>query len=276
MSMAGGDAGAALAGCHVLVTRPAQQARGLCALIEQAGGCAYPLPVFEIAAPSDPQALADLLGRIDRFDIAIFVSGNAVHRACAVVADRGGWPAALRFAAVGRASAAALAEHGLHADIHPPRDFSSEGLLALDELQRVAGSRVIIFRGEDGRELLADTLRARGAEVVYAEVYRRVLPPAGHAELQRIATTQYIDTIVVTSNEGLHNLYLLADETQRGWLLDRQLIVISGRTARMAGELGFRHPACVAVEASDQGLLEAILRWWGGEREGSEGCEHAH
>jgi uroporphyrinogen-III synthase len=267
MSTAGADP-AGLAGCHVLVTRPVQQARELCALIERAGGSAHPLPVIEIAAPRDPQALEDLLASIERFDIAIFVSSNAVHRACAALAARG-WPVSLRLAAVGRGSAAALAEHGLRTHLRPPLDFSSEGLLALDELQRVAGQRVIIFRGEGGRELLADTLRARGAEVVYAEVYRRVLPPAGHVELQRIATTLYIDTIVVTSNEGLHNLYQLAGEAQRRWLLDRQLIVISARTARLAGELGFRHPARVAAEASDEGLFAAILQWRRGEREGS-------
>jgi uroporphyrinogen-III synthase len=275
MSTADAEPAAGLAGCHVLVTRPAQQARTLCALIEGAGGRAHVMPVIEIAGPRDPQALAELLAQLDRFDIAVFISSNAVHRACAALAERG-WPASVRLAAVGRGSAAALAEHGLHAHIRPPRDFSSEGLLALDELQHVAGLRVIIFRGEDGRELLADTLRARGAEVSYAEVYRRVLPPQGYAELQRIATTQYIDTIVVSSNEGLHNLYLLAGEAQRRWLLERQLIVISGRMARLAGELGFRHPARVAAEASDDGLLAAILQWWQGECVGSGDGNHAH
>lgn len=275
MSTAGAEPGPGLAGCRILVTRPAQQAQGLCALIEHAGGRATALPVIEISAPGNPRALAELLAHLERFDIAIFVSGNAVHRACAELGERA-WPPALRLAAVGRGSAAALAEHGLHADVHPPREYSSEGLLALDALQRVAGRRVIVFRGEGGRELLAESLRARGAEVEYAEVYRRVLPAASRAGLQRIATEDNIDTIVVTSNEGLHNLYVLAGEDRRGWLLGRQLIVISERTARLAGELGFHHPACVAPEASDEGLLAAILRWWRGAREGSEDMVHAH
>lgn len=274
MSTAGTDPAAGLAGCYVLVTRPAQQAHELCALIEGAGGRAQLLPVIEIAPPRDPQVLADLLAQLDRFDIAIFISSNAVHRACAALAGCV-WPAALRLAAVGRGSAAALAEHGLRAHLLPPHDFSSEGLLALDELQRVAGLRVIIFRGGGGRELLADTLRARGAEVVYAEVYRRVLPPAGQDELRRLAAAQDIDTIVVSSNEGLHNLYQLAGEAPRRWLLERQLIVISERTARLACELGFRHPARVAAEASDAGLLAAIRQWWRGQREGNGDGDHA-
>lgn len=275
MSTAGADPAEGLAGCHVLVTRPAQQAHELRALIEGAGGRAHLLPVIEIAPPRDPQILGRLLAQLDHFDIAVFVSSNAVHSACAALAGRA-WPARLRLAAVGRGSATALAEHGLHAHIRPPRDFSSEGLLALAELQRVAGLRVIIFRGEAGRELLADTLRARGAEVVYAEVYRRAFPPAGGAALQRIATTQDIDTIVVSSNEGLHNLYELAGVALRRWLLERQLIVISERTAHLAVELGFRHPARVAAEASDAGLLAAILEWRRGERGRNGGGNHAH
>lgn len=274
MSTAGADPATALAGCHVLVTRPAPQARELCALIEGAGGRAHVLPVIEIAAPREPRALADLLARLEQFDIAIFVSSNAVHRACAALGERA-WPPALRLAAVGRGSAAALAEHGLSAQLRPPRDFSSEGLLALDELQRVAGKRVVIFRGEDGRELLADTLRARGAVVEYAEVYRRELPPAARTGLQRIAATQSIDTIVVTSNAGLHNLYELAGGAPRHWLLERQLIVISARAARLAAELGFRHPARVAAEASDAGLFAAVLQWWRDERAGNGDANHA-
>jgi uroporphyrinogen-III synthase len=81
---------------------------------------------------------------------------------------------------------------------------------------------------------------------------------------------------VVSSNEGLHNLYELAGVALRRWLLERQLIVISERTAHLAVELGFRHPARVAAEASDAGLLAAILEWRRGERGRNGGGNHAH
>jgi uroporphyrinogen-III synthase len=274
MSTADADAGTGLAGCRVLVTRPAQQAQRLCELIGHAGGRAYSLPVIEIAAPADPQALAGRLAELERYDFAVFISSNAVHGVCAAAARV--WPDTLRVAAVGRGTAAALAEHGLRVDLRPGRDFSSEGLLALDELQRLTGRRVIIFRGGGGRELLAETLRARGAEVVYAEAYRRVLPPAGRAALQRIAAAQPVDAIVVTSSEGLHNLHQLAAESQRDWLLGHQLIVIGERTARLAGELGFRPPARLAAEASDEGLLAALLGWWTARDKERMDDEHAH
>jgi len=274
MSTAAAEPGSDLAGCRVLVTRPEHQAQRLCALIARAGGRAQTLPVIEIAAPGDPDALADLLARLDRFDIAIFVSGNAVDRVCAELGGRP-WPPAVRLAAVGRGSAAALAQHGLHADILPPREFNSEGLLELEALRNVAGRRIVIFRAQDGRELLAETLRARGAEVEHIEAYRRVVPATSGAGLRRIAGEDNIDTIVVTSNEGLRNLTLLAGADGRDWLLRRQLIVISARAARLAAELGFLHPARVAIEASDEGLLAAIRNWWRAAREGSEDGTHA-
>lgn len=274
MSTAAAEPGSDLAGCRVLVTRPEHQTQRLCALIACAGGRAQTLPVIGIAAPGDPDALAERLARLDRFDIAIFVSGNAVDHVCAGLGDRP-WPPSVRLAAVGRGSAAALAQHGLRADILPPREFNSEGLLELEELRHVAGRRIVIFRAQDGRELLAETLRARGAEVEHVEVYRRILPAASGAGLRRIAGEDNIDTIVVTSNEGLRNLYLLAGAEGRDWLLKRQLIVISVRAARLAAELGFLRPARVAIEASDEGLLAAIRDWWRAARDGSEDGTHA-
>lgn len=255
-----------LSGLRILVTRPAHQAERLCRIIGRAGGEAFAVPAIEITAPRDPQAVREVIDRLDRFDLAVFISANAVEQACALVDGR--WPAALRLAVVGRSSAEALGRCGLRADIVPQRDFSSEGLLALDELQDVAGRRVVIFRGEGGRELLAGALRERGAEVEYAEVYRRTIPAAAARELRRIAATQHVDVIIVTSNEGLRNLCAMAGDEARSWLLDRQLIVISHRTAGLAEELGFRRAARVAGRASDEGLVEAIEQWHGAVRSG--------
>lgn len=258
--MPGEGAAPSLAGLRVLVTRPRHQAQPLCEAINRAGGEALAAPAVEITEPSDPGSARALAARLDRFDMAVFVSANAVDRACGLVGRGGRWPPALKLAAVGRGSAAALRRCGLEPDICPARDFSSDGLLALDEMHQVDGRRIVIFRGEGGREVLADTLRARGAEVEYAEVYRRSLPAGGARELRSIAATQPVDVIVVTSNEGLRNLYTMAGEEARDWLLTKQLVVISRRTAELAVALGFHSSAWCAEEASDAGLVEAIGR----------------
>ncbi len=248
-----------LTGRHVLVTRPAHQADPLCRLIEAAGGRATALPTIEIAPPADPDAAAALLARLHEFDLAVFVSANAVHSVHALMQERP-WPADTRIAAVGRGSAAALARHGWRADVQPARDFTSEGLLAEAALHDPDGLRVLILRGDGGRELLTDTLRARGAEVTHAEVYRRLLPAGAAAALAQAAdAVPAVDTIVVSSNEGLLNLHTAAGAL-RGWLLSRRLVVISTRAAALAATLGFERPACIAAEASDQGLFAAICR----------------
>lgn len=266
---------AALAGAHVLVTRPAHQAAGLCEMIAAAGGRASRLPVIEIAGPADPAAVEAILGRMAMYDIAVFVSPNAVEQTLARLAPKG-WPGGPRVAVVGQGSAAALARHGVAVDICPPSRFDSEGLLDEAAMRAVGGLRIVILRGDGGRDLLATTLRARGAQVDFAEVYRRAIPAGAAAELRRIAGSEAVDAIVVTSNEGLRNLDRIAGADLGDWLRARQLVVISARAATLAGELGFTRPARVAAEASDAGLL-AALRQWRGESAGTDrGRRHVH
>src|SRR3989344_3038926 len=161
-----------LTGVRVLVTRPRDQAEKLTLLIEGEGGEVIRFPVIEIAEPKDPQALLAVIDRLDQFGLAIFISPNAVNRAMnLILARRGAWPRNVRIACVGRGSARELNLVGAGNVIAPAGRFDSEALLALPELQQVTGNRIVIFRGEGGRELLGDTLKARGADIEYAECY---------------------------------------------------------------------------------------------------------
>lgn len=251
------DATSPLQGLEVMVTRPAHQAARLCELIRTAGGDAWSFPVLEIAAVEHPAPVRALLSRAAEFDIALFISTNAVEHAAELVGSNE-MPATLRLAAVGQRTADALrARHG-RVDIEAPPPYNSEALLATAALQQVRGTRILIVRGAGGRELLADTLRARGAEVSYAEVYRR-LEPERDLDAERKAHP-HIGLIVVTSNEGLRNLVNMAGDHHRAWLLGMPLVVISPRTAEFADALGFVHPAAVAHAATDEALLEAIIR----------------
>jgi uroporphyrinogen-III synthase len=150
-----------LDGIGVLVTRPAHQAEGLCALIEARGGRAIRFPTLEIREPSDPALAEALLRTADSFDVLLFVSANAVDRAAAHLPK--GPRAAI--GAVGEATARALRTHGLEPSILPAGQWDSEGLLAAPALAEVHGRRVLIVRGEGGRPLLGEQLAARGAEV---------------------------------------------------------------------------------------------------------------
>ncbi|HKC30457.1 MAG TPA: uroporphyrinogen-III synthase, partial [Burkholderiales bacterium] len=142
-----------LEGRGILITRPRGQAQGLAKLIEAAGGRAILFPAIEIQDVP--------LRKLAEFDLAIFVSPTAVKRALAAMK----WPQRAKAAALGRGTQRELERHGIKGIIAPDSGADSEALLAVPELQRVAGRRIVILRGEGGRSLLGDTLAARGAHV---------------------------------------------------------------------------------------------------------------
>ncbi len=246
----------ALDGCTIVVTRPAHQADNLCRLIEAEGGHALRFPVIDILPPADIAPLQARLQDLPDDQLAIFISANAVHYAYQALGGQP-LPESLLRTAVGQATARALAAHGQPAHILPPAPYNSEALLALPELQSLQGKRVIIFRGGNGRALLADTLSERGAQVDYAEVYRRIVSTLDPERLYRAWDKGKLDMIIITSNEGLRNLFARVDAGYRERLLGTTLVVISDRSATLAQELGFIRPAIVARAASDAALLEA-------------------
>ena len=251
-----GPGPAALDGVTVVVTRPADQGRDLCRAIAAQGGRAVNFPALEIQPVEDNDKLKRLWDRLGSFDLAIFVSRNAVTAAAQHLKNR--WPARLSLAAVGKSTAHALQKQWGRPVIAPKTQYNSEALLALPELQSVRDKRIVIFRGEGGRDLLANELSRRGANVEYAEVYLRTMPDQ---RLDALRQHDPIDIIVITSNEGLTNLLRMAGTNQRAWLLDTPLVVISQRTAALATELGFKQPPWVADKADDNGLLAAIIAW---------------
>ncbi len=248
-----------LRGLGVMVTRPAHQAEPLCRLIEAAGGKPYRLPLLKILPPEYPPSE---LNRLDEFDLAIFVSPNAVEQGIALIRERRDLPAHLQLATVGRGSAAVLRRLlGREPDICAPPPFNSEALLTNSGMQKLSGRNIIIFRGNGGRELLAETLRHRGAKVTYCEVYRRVCPEIEPATLSRAHEQGKIEIIIITSGEGLQNLVHLAGPVNLYWLLNTPLVLINRRLEAIARELGFQSPLLVAREASNSALIDAIERW---------------
>jgi len=254
--------GSALAGVGVLVTRPAHQADGLCAGIEQQGGTALRFPVLEILDPRDSRHLQAVAAQLDDYDWAVFISANAVDRALGSILSVRDWPAGTRIAVIGRSSAQALQRHGLEADLLPTQQFDSEALLALPALQQIKDRRVVIFRGDGGREHLAETLRRRGAQVDYVEAYRRGIPAADPAPLLAQWRRGAIDVVVINSAESLKNLAALIGEAGRALLRQTQLLVVSERQAPLAQQLGFEKPPLVADNATDAAVVQTLLAWW--------------
>lgn len=254
----------------MLVTRPAHQADGLVAALEARGAVALRLPTLAIRPASDAVAAAALIARLDEFDVAVFISPNAVHFGVELIRATREVPAGLALAAVGKATAQTLRALGLTVQICPVDGADSEALLAEPALQAVAGKRVVIFRGEGGREALAAGLRERGAEVEYAQVYRRGMPDEGGAQLTAWLDANAVDVITVTSNAGLENLLALTAPASRERLRGLPLVVVSERMLQRAATLGFTGPVKLARGAGDEALAEAVADWVA-ERSGAPG-----
>ena len=115
---------------------------------------------------------------------------------------------------------------------------------------------MLILRGNGGRELLADTLRQRGAEVDYAEVYQRLIPKRNAANLVA-GWEKWVDVVTVTSGEILDNLIEMLGEDGLAKLQRTQLVVVSDRIAEQARQRGLRK-LHLAADATDQGLMKTL------------------
>ena len=229
----------------------------MCRLLEADGFEAVRLPAIEILEPLSRYELEAVSDELDSYDLAVFVSVNAVQKGVEYILDRRDWPEHTAIATVGARSAEALLPYGLSTDYVPAHQFNSEALLALDELQDMSGQRVVIFRGNGGREHLHDTLLERGAEVDYVEVYRRACPLADEAAMLALLQPGYLAAITVTSNETLQNLYDMAGSAGQPLLRELPLIVVSGRQAALATRLGFSKPPLLAANASAGAIVAA-------------------
>lgn len=245
-----------LDGLGVLVTRPKHQAAELTAAIEATGGKVVLFPVIEIAG-SELRDIDDELRRMPPPDIAVFVSRNAVQH---------GWPAfrdhPAKFAAVGPATRDAIEAQGGAVQIYPQDGFDSEHLLQHPEFRDADGKRVVIVRGQSGRELLADTLRQRGATVTYLCAYERKPREPSKQELERLQSALgagQIHFMVVMSVDSLKSLLEITPLACRDYLQRVTLVAPSARVLQTASELipGINAELANGPQASD--IVETLV-----------------
>jgi len=248
----------------VVITRPLRQAEGLAAAVAALGRRPVILPLLEIAPAEDQAGLARMFGGLHDYALVAFVSPNAVDAAFAHIPR---WPDGVAIAVVGEGSRQALARHGvdatrvtIHCPLDPARSDSEQLLQALD-LALLAGRRVLVVRGDGGRELLPDALRAAGCAVETVAAYRRAVPALDGALAAALngLLAQRNDWIV-TSSEALRGLAAMVSrldgEASVAKLQRQHLIVPHARIADTARALGF---ADVTLTGSgDERLLAAL------------------
>jgi len=256
---------------RVWVTRPEPGLHGLCDAVEAAGFEAVAVPTLEIVPPADAgtvaeQARADLA----RARLAVFVSRNAVDWLWRLLGDNTvDYLARLDIVAVGPGTAAALQERHIETVIRPDADADSEALLALTQLreQAVADSDVVIIRGQGGRELLADTLRRRGARVIYIEVYGRQRCTATAARLPGLWRERKPAAIVVSSRAGLEALVAMTAPADRPSLLATRLLCLGRRLPEQARALDFSQSIPVPAAGGDEAIVQTLQAQFIGERD---------
>lgn len=252
---------AALTGLRVAIGRPQQQAAAQIDLFTRAGAVVLALPLLEIRPPDDRQPLLDAADNLAAYDLVIFVSPTAIDEALPVLLAKRNWPEHAQPAVVGRGSAAALRRWVALEPLLPQDGSDSEALLRRPELQVLSGKRVLILRGNGGRELLAEQLRQRGARVDIVEAYQRALPATDISPLFESGPT----VMLATSSEGLSNLLQLAGESRRQSLQSLVIFAIHQRIADHARSLGFARVLTTA--AADQALLDGVSEWYAHEKE---------
>jgi len=253
----------ALRGRTIVVTRPEGQAESLCRAIERHGGTALRFPVLEIGPLDDRSEMARVARRLDDFDIAFFVSPNAVNFALDGLLAVRNWPASVTVATVGKGSESALTARGFDTIIAPEAGFDTESVLALPAFSpaEVCGRRILVLRGDGGRDLLGETLVARGAEVEYLSCYRRFRPDIEPARLLDPVKRDEVDGLLLTSSEGARNLADIVGAGGMEQLSDVPVFASHPRIAAQCRELGFAR--VIEAGAGNEGALRTIISYFG-------------
>ncbi|WP_417702276.1 uroporphyrinogen-III synthase [Pseudomonas sp.] len=243
---------------RLLLTRPAEDCAALAQTLAAQGIASHCMPLLAIETLDETPEQRNAFAELQRYCAVIVVSKPAARIGLQLLARHGAPTPDLPWFSVGAATAAVLAEQGLCVHF-PDSGDDSEALLALPALQQaIAASapRVLILRGEGGRELLAECLRGQGVTVDYLPLYRRVLPQYAPGELSRQVQAERLNGLVVSSGQGFEHLLQLAGDDWPA-LARLPLFVPSPRVAEQARAAGAQ--IVVDCRGASAAALQAAL-----------------
>ena len=243
----------------ILITRPDPAGKALTQRLIDAGKIAFQAPLIEIIAGRELSLLDAKLKSLRAGDCVFLLSKNAVSYANWQLNQlQQSWPDTLSYYGIGKSTAKDFQHLSSFPICYPEQGETSEDLLELPALHQVKNKRILLLRGNGGRDLLSTTLRQRGAIVDTCECYQRLFihyPPEAFALQWEKAQ---VDTLVVTSGEMLQQLFDLVAEPKKAWLLNCHLLVVSERLATIAKTLGWE-TVTVAESANNDALFRALI-----------------
>lgn len=251
-----------LFGKRVLVTRTREQASGAASMLRDRGAEPVVMPTIEIHPPSDPAPMQRAIAALSSYGWVAFTSANGVDRTWREI-ERQGRDArafgAAKIAAIGPGTAQALEAHGLRADL-VAKEFRGEGLADALLAQMRPKERVLVARAKDAREVLPDTLRAKGHEVDVVPVYETRKPDAASIErLAGLLERGEIDAVTFTSSSTVTNLCDLLGDRAAALLSSAKVASIGPITSETAKKRGLTVDV-TADEYTIPGLLAALER----------------
>ena len=254
---------APLAGTSVVVTRSRAQAATLIDALASLGAEVLEFPTIARVEPESWDACDQAIHNLEVYDWTVFTSANAVEAFFARMDTLGFDARALagcRIAAVGPATAARCHAHGITPD-YVPDEHRAEGVIdGFAERGVGEGSRVLIPRALEAREILPDTLREAGARVDVAPVYRTVRGPGDPAVLERLAAGS-VDVLTFTSPSTFKNFLALTEDIDLARLWDRAAVASIGP---VTSEAVRAHGLPVHIEAAEYTaarLVDAIVAY---------------
>ena len=244
----------------IVVTRPLAQAQNILELLEVRQATVIHFPVISISVSSNIETAKQYFSNLENYQVIIFISTNSVHYAMSAAQELGIDFNISKLAAVGPATKAALEQYGCNVTIVPETGFTSEDLLNDSALHNIAQQKILIIRGDSGREHLRQILEARDARVDYAEVYQRQLPSERNS-FNLLQLCRNNTAILLYSVESVQNLWSLCTLEEQQWLSDMVFIVGSKRIADATARVGFAKNSIIAENPSDAAMLAALSTW---------------
>ena len=242
----------------IVITRPSHQTSEIKALVNEHQGHPIEFPLLEIKSKSQNETFQNIVLKLNEYDWAIFISSNAVQFGMPAVKHAfHALPESTKFAAIGPSTQKALKLFDVNHVLIPDENFDSEGLLATKEMNDIKNKKIVIFRGEGGRETLAEILRARGAEVTYAECYTRTFPQTNLDLLKAFSEKIHISAILITSSEACKEFVRLNRLKDMSFLKDVLFIVNHPRMVNVLERESFM--TFSSDEPSDQSMMKKLL-----------------
>lgn len=241
-----------LYGLRILNTRPLDQGVTLSADIQAAGGVAINFPALSIKPNTNDWVKQ--LPQLVLIDYAIFISSNAVHYFFKKI-KAATWPLSIRNIAIGKGTASALMKYQVHVESLPVI-ADSEHLLKHPLLQTIKDKTILLIKGEEGKQTIANGLNERKAHLIELAVYKRGMPQVPTAKIESLWRDDAVDIILFTSQEALDNIVTLMGE-HSPWLCKKPCVVISERIAKKALALGMQK----VIISSYDNLLETFAHY---------------